>query len=494
MTKVDYDSFQKVHKVCLTIIAAVVALLMLQSFIGSSFTVFIGTTIRGLVILGFALIVYFLPINNNVKGFFLSSIPGIVTILLFYLTDYSIHRHYIVIASMTMAALYFKKEILLAFGILMDAGLITVYALRPENVVGQGAKLVDFISVLVLFNASIFVLYTLNKWGRKLLDNATDKEVETRELLNKLESTMGILEDGTNRLDDEILDFNRSISSTREASINITTAMEEMSRVIQEEAKGILSINSIMSSSIENVKQAQQLSNNIINDSSDMIYKVEDGWKKIKDAGLHIGTVNTAMVKASSTVAVLQKSMQEIVASLDGIRQIADQTNLLALNAAIESARAGEQGKGFAVVAEEVRKLAEQSSTMVNNISKVIKDIAEKSLDTYNVVTEGSTAANTGKNLLSDISDYFQDVKQAFSNTNKDIGTGMKMFSDITVNYSDTQKEMESIASISEENSASLEEIMATVEDVNQQIIRSGETIEKLGKLSRELKELLTSN
>ena len=86
----------------------------------------------------------------------------------------------------------------------------------------------------------------------------------------------------------------------------------------------------------------------------------------------------------------LSEHSQQIGNTISVVDDIAEQTNMLALNAAVEAARAGEHGKGFAVVAGEIRKLADESKQAITKITSLTSNIQYTTNSTVMATEEGS--------------------------------------------------------------------------------------------------------
>jgi predicted transcriptional regulator len=73
----------------------------------------------------------------------------------------------------------------------------------------------------------------------------------------------------------------------------------------------------------------------------------------------------------------MSKGVERTEQVLNFIKKIAINSNLLGLNASIEAAKVGNEGRGFQVVAKEIRKMAENSTTSVEEIKQMIEAVKQ---------------------------------------------------------------------------------------------------------------------
>lgn len=132
--------------------------------------------------------------------------------------------------------------------------------------------------------------------------------------------------------------------------------------------------------------EGSQRANQAAQTGSDVVRQTVEGMRRIA----------TRVQDTARTVDSLGERSDQIGAIVATIEDIADQTNLLALNAAIEAARAGEMGRGFAVVADEVRALAERTTKATREIGEMIKAIQSETKSAVNAMDEGVREVEAG--------------------------------------------------------------------------------------------------
>ncbi len=207
-----------------------------------------------------------------------------------------------------------------------------------------------------------------------------------------------------------------SVEASTEASRHISMSTEEMAAGAHEQTLQTTDVASAV----------EEMTKTIIENSENARSTAEMALRarETAEAGVRVlqGTVDgmqriAEVVRSSaSTIDALGRSSTQIGEIILVINDIADQTNLLALNAAIEAARAGEQGRGFAVVADEVRKLAERTTSATTEISSMIQSIQRDTSSAVHSINEGTREVNAGIEMTDQAGTSFNEIADAVRN------------------------------------------------------------------------------
>ncbi|MCK8058217.1 MULTISPECIES: methyl-accepting chemotaxis protein [unclassified Fusibacter] len=174
---------------------------------------------------------------------------------------------------------------------------------------------------------------------------------------------------------DLISGFTYSIEAMTIEMSQVVNEVSNMSANAQEQSATMTALTHFFQEvqALMDILKEQSLSSKEM--SSTAYHTVADNQHSIINTVSAFEDLKGFVLAATGSLSNLNQQTEKADELISSIARISGQTNLLALNASIEAARAGEAGRGFSVVAEEIRKLAEETSLVVTDITHLLKEI-----------------------------------------------------------------------------------------------------------------------
>jgi methyl-accepting chemotaxis protein-2 (aspartate sensor receptor) len=248
----------------------------------------------------------------------------------------------------------------------------------------------------------------------------------------------------------DIQDAAQQLANNSERLVSTASDVASQSAQQSDSATAMASGIEEMSTNIVHVSESAKQANQISLDSD---HVSNEGAIVIRQATDSMTSIASTVRAASDVVSTLGRESHAISTIVNVISEIAEQTNLLALNAAIEAARAGEQGRGFAVVADEVRKLAERTSSSTQEISSLIRRVLDGTTNAVASMEEGVRQVEQGVSYANQAGESIAGIRQSASQVTESVTHISHALTEQSTALTEISRNTEKIVTMADQNS-----------------------------------------
>lgn len=308
---------------------------------------------------------------------------------------------------------------------------------------------------------------------------------------NNLHDTLSQVAMASTSVASQSEEMTQSAEEVKSGSEQIAMTMQEIAAGTESQANSVSTLASTMGNFSSTIQETNIKGDQVRSSSLGVLDLTVEGKQLMDLSDQQMVKIDEIVHEAVTKMTGLDKQSQEISKLVEVINDVAKQTNLLALNAAIEAARAGEAGKGFAVVADEVRKLAEQVTASVTEITGFVSAIQLESSNVADSLKIGYKEVEQGTKQIKITNQTFMKINDSVSEMAETIQLVSENLSEIETNSQEMNDSIEDIASVSEEAAASVEEVAATAEESSSSMEEIAGSSLQLAKLAEEMNELV---
>lgn len=379
-----------------------------------------------------------------------------------------------------LSLIYFNNRVMITASIIGWVILAVHLALNP---VYNELVFTQILGIMIFYGFATVAAITACRMGSSLLSQVSESKLQVDRLLGEVRQSVEVMNNFGRKLQE-------NVQSADQISTEVFVGFSEFAKGIEMQATSMTDINDNMVSANDFLQSVSQSSLAMKEVSLSTSAITNNGSTKMDSLRAESDQVHSLILDTAKSMDALSQQTQNVEGILEKIRTITKQTNILALNAAIEAARAGEAGKGFAVVAKEIQKLAQNAEQSTEEISEILYTIQQQTQSVSKKVTQGREAVETSQVIAQESRTIFTSI---MDNMQQVAGQAIEieaMLSKLQASSQGVVLEISNISAVTEQSSASVQEITASVEDQRHRVAEISKSFEELEALMKRLDEL----
>ncbi|WP_040952896.1 methyl-accepting chemotaxis protein [Gorillibacterium massiliense] len=325
--------------------------------------------------------------------------------------------------------------------------------------------------------------------------------VETDDAVGKLAGSFNKMAERLKELLGETVTITRQVADSSKdhyiKSQGMKDVMEQVSISAGELASGANQISEEVTHISTSIKEIETTVTTYAHSTREMNAKSERMVVLVDKGRAAVESQSSGMNRNVEATAVVSETVTQLAREADGISritrtisEIAEQTNLLSLNASIEAARAGEHGRGFAVVAQEVRKLAEESTTSTKEVFNLVRSIENGIREAIRNIQVNEEVVKAQEDHIRETESVFREIVVSIQFIAKEIARFATESDKMLAQAQAISETMQNISAITQQSAAGTEEVSASM---NEQISSVDEMVQRSEQMTHIATQLQRS-